>query len=146
MSSPSIKRTFPSSLDVYQEFIQGILDELTALGWKQSDLFGVHMALEESISNAVRHGNKHDPTKLVKVECRLGADHFWASVCDEGPGFSPSDVPDCCSPECLELPGGRGLALMNAYMTRVQYNDRGNCVTLEKRLDDARSETNGEDS
>jgi serine/threonine-protein kinase RsbW len=128
------KRTFPSSLDAYHGFVQDILDGLTELGWSQSDLFGIHMALEESISNAIRHGNKEDLGKQVDVECRFGHDHFWARITDEGPGFRPADVPNCCAPECLDLPGGRGLALMNAYMTRVEYNDRGNSVTLEKRL------------
>jgi serine/threonine-protein kinase RsbW len=138
MSSPNgertLKRTLPSSLDAYHDFVQAILDELTGQGWTQSDLFGVHMALEESISNAIRHGNKYDPGKHVEVECRVSQRGFWARICDEGSGFRPADVPDCCSPECLELPGGRGLALINAYMTRVEYNDCGNCVTLEKRL------------
>lgn len=129
------QRTFPSSLDAYHEFVQQVLDELASLGWKQRDLFGVHMALEESISNAIRHGNKLDPTKQVDVQCRISPSLFWVSVSDEGAGFCPSKVPDCCSPECIELPGGRGLALMNAYMTHVEYNERGNSVTLEKRLD-----------
>ena len=131
------KRTLPSSLDSYHDFVQSILDELTSLKWEQGDRFGVHMALEESISNAIRHGNKYDPGKQVQVECRVSERKFWARICDEGSGFCPAEVPDCCSPECLELPGGRGLALMNAYMTRVEYNDRGNCVTLEKRLDES---------
>ena len=139
MSSPdgerTLKSTLPSSLTAYHGLVQSVLDQLAELGWRQSDLFGVHLALEESISNAIRHGNKHDPAKQVHVECRLSAGRFWASIRDEGPGFCPADVPDCCSAECLELPGGRGLALMNAYMTSVEYNDRGNCVTLEKRLD-----------
>jgi serine/threonine-protein kinase RsbW len=133
------QRILPSSLDSYHEFIQSILDRLAELGWQQGDLFAVHMALEESISNAIRHGNKLDPGKRVDVDYRLGPDFFWASICDQGAGFRPDDVPDCCSPECLELPGGRGLALMNAYMSCVQYNERGNCVTIEKRLGDGKS-------
>jgi len=140
MSSPplpgdrTLSATLPSALDAYQDFVQSALDSLTELGWSQCDLFAVHMALEESISNAVRHGNKEDPAKKVNVEMRLSADHFWARICDEGPGFCPGDVPDCCAPERREVPGGRGLTLMQAFMTLVQYNDRGNCVTLEKRL------------
>jgi serine/threonine-protein kinase RsbW len=141
MSSPNVvrshKRTFPSSLDAYHEFVQDVLDGLANLGWSQSDLFGVHMALEESISNAIRHGNKEDPAKRVEVECQISPERFWARITDEGPGFRPAEVPNCCEPECLDLPGGRGLALINAYMTRVQYNDRGNCVTLEKRLQES---------
>ena len=131
----TLSATLPSSLDAYQDFVQSALDSLSELGWSQCDLFAVHMALEESISNAVRHGNKEDPAKKVQVEMRLSADHFWARICDEGPGFCPADVPDCCAPERREIPGGRGLTLMQAFMTLVQYNDRGNCVTLEKRLD-----------
>jgi serine/threonine-protein kinase RsbW len=143
MSSPDVvrshKRTFPSSLDAYHGFVQDVLDGLANLGWSQSDLFGVHMALEESISNAIRHGNKEDPAKQVEVECQISPERFWARITDEGSGFRPTEVPNCCSPECLDLPGGRGLALMNAYMTQVQYSDRGNCVTLEKRLNESES-------
>ncbi len=141
MSLPSdeiqFERALPSALDAYHDFVESILNELAARGWGQGDLFAVHMALEESISNAIRHGNKQDSNKRVTVECRLSGERFWARICDEGPGFRLKDVPDCCSPECLELPGGRGLALISAYMTRVEYNDCGNCVTLEKRLADA---------
>jgi serine/threonine-protein kinase RsbW len=136
-----LDETLPSSLDAYHVFIESVLGQLTDLGWDDGDLFGVHMALEESISNAIRHGNKHDPAKQVEVECRLSGERFWARICDEGPGFRPAEVPDCCAPDRLEIPGGRGLALMNAYMTCVQYNDRGNCVTLEKRRDGAAPRT-----
>ena len=150
MSSPVDQRqfdeTFPSSLDCYHGFVQAVLDQLAAMGWRQGDLFAVHMALEESISNAIRHGNKHDPAKQVDVKCQVSPGRFWARICDEGAGFQPQQVPDCCSPECLELPGGRGLALMNAFMTRVEYNERGNCVTLEKRLSDAPQQAAAVDS
>ena len=137
MASPQdrvLKRSLPSSLKTYQDFIALVIGQLEELGWSRCDLFAVEMALEESISNAIRHGNKEDPAKQVDVECRMSAECFWARVCDEGLGFEPSAVPDCCAPDRLEVPGGRGLALMRAYMTGVHYNDRGNCVTMEKRL------------
>ncbi len=134
-----LKRSLPSALNAYQEFVESVLNELTALGWQYCDLFGVHMALEESISNAIRHGNKQDLTKCVDIECHLSGEKFWARVCDEGEGFEPSAVPDCCAPDRLEIPGGRGLTLIRAYMSQVEYNDRGNCVTMEKRLNDGNS-------
>jgi serine/threonine-protein kinase RsbW len=136
MTSPHgerrLEQTLPSALDAYHGFIEAVLQHLDDLGWDDGERFGVHMALEESISNAIRHGNKQDPAKQVEIECRFSGERFWARICDEGAGFRPCDVPDCCAPDRLEIPGGRGLALMNAYMTHVQYNDRGNCVTLEK--------------
>jgi serine/threonine-protein kinase RsbW len=112
--------------------MQEILQVLAELGWEGRDLFGVEMALEESLSNAIRHGNRLDESKAVSVECKVSAERFWLRVRDQGAGFQPEHVPDCTAQENLECPGGRGLALMKAYMTRVEYNKRGNCVTMEK--------------
>ncbi len=130
-----IKRVLPSTLTAYHDFVQEVLGGLESLGWSKEVLFGVHMALEESISNAVRHGNKHDPSKSVHVECELSDKRFYARISDEGAGYDPSVVPDCCNAENLEVPGGRGLALIKAYMTNVEHCENGKCVVLEKLLD-----------
>jgi serine/threonine-protein kinase RsbW len=128
----TLEASLISSLTEYQGFIESILAQLKELGWQEKDLFAIRMALEESISNAIRHGNKEDPQKRVQVECRLSPMRFWIQITDEGAGFNPAAVPDCRSPDRLEVPGGRGLTLMQAYMTRVEYNDRGNRLTMEK--------------
>jgi serine/threonine-protein kinase RsbW len=112
--------------------MQQILDQLKALGWEGRDLFGIEVALEESLSNAIRHGNCLDESKQVQVDCKASPERFWLRVQDEGCGFAPGDVPDCTADENLECPGGRGLALIKAYMTRVEHNRQGNCVTMEK--------------
>lgn len=130
----SVRRSLSSSLTAYHDFIQEILDRLEAFGWKKSDLFAIHMALEESISNAIRHGNREDATKHVEVECQLEAHRFWAKVCDEGEGYDPACVPDCCAEENLEASGGRGLALIRAYMTSVEHRQNGRCLIMEKRI------------
>jgi serine/threonine-protein kinase RsbW len=114
--------------------VQVVLEKLEQFGWPKELLFGIHMALEESISNAVRHGNKHDPEKRVHVVCELSSVCFSARICDEGSGYDPQEVPDCCQNENLEVPGGRGLALMRAYMDSVEHSDRGRCVTMTKCL------------
>jgi len=112
--------------------MEEILAQLAQLGWGQRDLFGIEMALEESLSNAMRHGNRYDESKSVVVECKASPQRFWLRVTDEGPGFRPERVPDCTAEENLECPGGRGLALMDAFMSSVEYNACGNCVTMEK--------------
>ena len=128
----TIQHALPSSLTAYHDLVQQILDTLTQLGWQPGELFGVHMALEESISNAIRHGNKEDPTKLVHIEYQLSENRFWARIRDEGEGYDPKAVPDCCSAENLEVPGGRGLALIGAYMTSVEHSACGKSLTMEK--------------
>jgi serine/threonine-protein kinase RsbW len=124
--------TFPSRWGAHEPFMRQVLAQLTALGWSNSDLFGIEMALQESLTNAIRHGNRLDESKQVVAECKAAPDRFWLRVQDQGAGFKPQHVPDCTADENLECCGGRGLALIKAYMTRVDYNDCGNCVTMEK--------------
>jgi serine/threonine-protein kinase RsbW len=126
------RATLPSQSDAHLPHMQEILDQLQHLGWDGRDFFGIQLALEESLSNAIRHGNRLDQSKQVLVECKASPDRFWIRVRDEGCGFKPDSVPDCTADENLKCPGGRGLALMKAYMTSVEHNERGNCVTLEK--------------
>lgn len=116
-----------------------VLDELLAqlgrFGWEQSDIFGVHLAAEEAIVNAILHGNQLDRSKMVRVTCEVSPRQVRLQVTDEGPGFKPETVPDCTREDRLDMPGGRGLLLMRSFMTTIEYNDRGNSVLLEKDLD-----------
>lgn len=128
----TIERELPSRLGAHLASMDEILDKLRSLGWSDRELFGVQMALEESLSNAIRHGNKLDEAKVVQFVCKMSEQRFWLRVCDQGEGFTPDAVPDCTSEDALEECGGRGLLLIRAYMTTVEYNEAGNCVTMEK--------------
>jgi serine/threonine-protein kinase RsbW len=127
-----VRKKLPSRRDAHVSTMEEILGKLKSLGWEGRDLFAVEMALIESLTNAIRHGNALDEAKHVEVECRVSRERFWLQVKDEGNGFQPLQVPDCTADENLDCTGGRGLALMKAYMTSVEYNEQGNCVTLEK--------------
>lgn len=123
----------PSSIDAGHRFIAEVLSRLESDRWNSQDIFGVHLALEEAVVNAIKHGNKLDPNKHVKVSCKVSPDRFWISIADEGAGFNPHCVPDCTDDEHICIPSGRGLLLMRCYMNRVEYNERGNAVTMEKQ-------------
>jgi len=128
----TVHTTLPSQNGAHEPCVREVLAQLKLLGWADRDLFSVEMALVESLVNAMRHGNRLDAEKSVVVECKASPDRFWMRVEDEGPGFRPDVVPDCTAKENLDCCSGRGLALIKAYMTSVEYNDRGNCVTMEK--------------
>jgi len=98
----------------------------------EHDIFGIKLALEEALINAIKHGNQMDRSKKVRVAYRVCRDRFDVRIDDEGPGFSPEDVPDPTAAENLERPCGRGVMLMRHYMTEVQYNRRGNSVSMTK--------------
>lgn len=123
----------PSERGSNREVTDDLLTQLGAFGWPPSDVFAVHLAVEEAIVNAIVHGNKLDPVKRVHVECEVSADRVLVSITDEGAGFDPARVPDCTAEERLEAPGGRGVMLMKSFMTRIEYNAKGNSVVLEKQ-------------
>ena len=51
-----------------------LLGELERRHWDETDVFAVHLALEEALVNAIKHGNHKDRSKSVDVVCRLKAD------------------------------------------------------------------------
>ena len=112
------------------EVCRQIMAKLEANHFGKDDIFAVHLTLEEAFLNAVKHGNKMDPTKKVKVEYLVDSEKVDISITDEGNGFEPDAVADPRFGEKLFEPGGRGLLLMNSYMDIVEYNDRGNRVHM----------------
>jgi serine/threonine-protein kinase RsbW len=107
-----------------------IMKLVEAADYEPKQQFGIQLATEEAFTNAVKHGNKQDLEKDVKVRCEIDEMAFVIVIEDQGEGFDPDDLPDCTDDEHLELPNGRGVMLMKEMMHDVEYNDLGNCVTM----------------
>lgn len=107
-----------------------ILAKLEANKFDKDDIFAVHLTFEEAFLNAVKHGNKNDPTKKVKIDYSVTPEKVEITITDEGDGFEPDAVDDPRFGKGLYEPGGRGLLLMNSYMDTVKYNDKGNSVYM----------------
>jgi serine/threonine-protein kinase RsbW len=107
-----------------------VVEAMQVRGYADAEVFGVRLAVEEALVNAVKHGNRNDATKCVWASWHVGPDRVLVEIEDEGDGFDPRAVPDPCAPENLERSFGRGLLLMRTYMSRVRYNQRGNRVTM----------------
>lgn len=122
----------PSDPAAGQQVQERIVAAMEAFGFGAHEVFGMRLALEEGIVNAIKHGNGLDPSKSVMIACHCDVERVTVTIEDEGPGFDPSDVPDPTEDDNLEKPSGRGLMLMRAFMSRVEYHGRGNRVTLEK--------------
>jgi serine/threonine-protein kinase RsbW len=121
-----------SRLSVTDQICKQILSELEGNGFSQDDIFAVHLAVGEAFLNAVKHGNKMDLAKKVKIDYSVGSDRFEVSITDEGDGFAPESVPDPRVGENLYRPEGRGLLLMKSYMDVVKFNERGNSVYMAR--------------
>lgn len=109
---------------------QSVLEIVERVLGERAALFAIRLALEEAVSNASRHGAAGDPGAVITLDYRIAPGEVHIEVQDDGPGFDPLAVPDPTAEENLEIPSGRGLMLMRAYMTEVSYNETGNRVRL----------------
>lgn len=116
------------------------------------------VALEEALNNALYHGNLEldsslrdgDPAtfrvmveerrhahpyrnRKIHLSVQIETDQATIVIRDEGPGFDPHQLPDPTAPANLEKLSGRGLLLMRTFMDEVEFNERGNELTLIKR-------------
>jgi len=123
----------PSTLQDAKRPEQRIMAEVRACNYSENAVFAIKLALEEAMTNAVKHGNQNDHRKRIVVRYAVTPDRVVIIVRDDGPGFLPEGVPDCTSPDRLSVPSGRGIMLMKAYMDDVCYRDRGREVYLMKR-------------
>ena len=120
-----------------------LLSALETHGFSQDDVFAVHLALEEGFLNAVKHGNRMDPSKKVTIDYLVDQDKVEISLTDEGEGFNPSGIPDPRVGSNLYRPEGRGLLLISAYMHAVEYNKRGNALRMVRYKDRPSPESGG---
>lgn len=126
---------FPSRVRHLRPIVEEVVDscETLAVGGSRAHL-NLKVALGEAISNAILYGNGEDPEKRVRVAAEYGEEAVVVTVTDEGEGFDPSAVADPTRPENRDRPHGRGLFLLRTLMDRVEWNERGNRVTLVLRL------------
>lgn len=94
----------------------------------------IELALQEALANAVVHGAKEDPTKVV--ECIVTCDEqrgILIIVRDPGPGFDPQAIPPCTVGENLYSNHGRGIFLINQLMDEVKFYKNGTEIHMVKR-------------
>jgi len=148
---------FDPLVDLFQNFVHGmgLCDE--------TGRFRVGMALKEALLNALYRGNLEidfEQTRDVRDEIEAGREIPIASerrraepyatrrihlkitldpgqavfvIRDDGPGFDAGDLPAPGDLSALHPDTGRGIVLMRAFMDEVNYNERGNEVTMIKR-------------
>ena len=109
---------------------ESVLVVVSEAGFDEASTFAVRLALEEAVANAFRHGNGEDPSKRVLVHYHVTPDEIRLAVEDEGPGFDPASVPDPTEDANLEIPSGRGIMLMRAYMSSVEIVAPGNRIEM----------------
>lgn len=109
-----------------------ILSGMDSLGYPDESIRKMKIILTELFANAIYHGNKGDHSKKVTVGHVINKKKILVSIMDEGDGFDPKTIPDPTLPENLVKDCGRGLYIVQNYVDKVEFNEKGNRVTVIK--------------
>src|SRR4029078_1918449 len=130
-----IEFELPSDLGLMNGVLEYLQERVAKLGLISPERSNLFIALDEAFVNAVKHGNKNDPTKLLKITAELSRTEACFTVEDEGEGVDTNGIPDPCAPANLFRTSGRGVLLIYNIMDEVEYNAQGNRVKMVKRPD-----------
>ena len=128
-----IEFELPSDLALMNGVLEYLQERVAKLGLIKLDRSNLFVALDEAFVNAVKHGNKNDPNKLLRITAELSPKEASFTVEDEGEGFDIREIPNPCDPENLFRTSGRGVLLIYNIMDEVEYNAQGNRVKMVKR-------------
>jgi serine/threonine-protein kinase RsbW len=117
-----------------------VLDEVERCNYGPDAVWAIKLALEEALINAIKHGNKLDRSKKIRIEVSVTPEQAEIVVEDEGDGFDRACVPDPTAEENLERLHGRGILLMEAYMNEVQWSLGGRRVRMVRKNENNREE------
>ena len=112
----------------------GIQQAATALdgfraehGLDDSAAWPLHVALDEILSNIVRHSQTGPKAGWIDVTIERRGDAVDMTVTDDGPAFDPLQLPEPDVTARIEerQPGGLGVHLVRKLIDRVEYTRAG---------------------
>jgi serine/threonine-protein kinase RsbW len=117
----------PENINVVEKFI----DDLKVKHNLHEECYGnMLVAVTEAVNNAINHGNKANPEKLVDIKFEVEEGQFGFTISDEGHGFDYLNLPDPTDPENIEKPSGRGVFLMKHLADQIIFSENGRVVEL----------------
>jgi len=135
---------FPSHQADLDRSVDLIAELFRASGLDEEARTSLLTAYREAATNAVQHGNRYDRTKCVRVEYRHTPESIAIEVRDQGDGFAPqSYLHQGATADAAQAArdrsrqggqGGLGILMIVRCTDRVDYNDKGNAVTLVRHL------------
>jgi len=120
--------------------LAGVREEVSSwivpLGFSESGLFDIKVALGEALANAVRHGQPESGSGQVSVAVTAYEDRVLIEVADQGAGFDGVHTSD----GDLYAPSGRGIMFMRALMDHVEFSTAPGGGTLVRLVKHRRGE------
>ena len=118
---------FSSALEQIDAVSRETENFLSRLGI-QEKTFRIQLSMREALTNAILHGNRKNPRKLIRYRVHVDEGDLVMEVEDEGAGFDWKQ--HMKSKPRVRSESGRGLFIMRQYASEVWFNDRGNRLVL----------------
>ena len=137
MTDQTTRLVLPSHIEAVADAAAAVMDLIRNCGVSEELSFGIEMAVRESLTNAMVHGNQEDESKSVEVIFNCHDNELEIEVRDQGEGFDPASVPDPTNAENLLKTSGRGIFLMRTFMDEIEWRNRpegGTAVRMTKRF------------
>lgn len=128
-----IEFEFPSAISLMHSILDYLMKRVEKVGVVDAKKSNLFIALDEAFVNAIKHGNKFDANKIVRISAEVSSKEARFTIEDEGEGFNVAEIPDPTNPENLFKTSGRGVLFIHNIMDEVSYNSRGNRLTMVKR-------------
>ena len=129
-----LKITLAADPDAIEPVVQGVMEIVREMQCANGNEDAIELALTEALANAVMHGAKADPSKII--ECDVGCDEsrgMLIVVRDPGKGFDPATIPSPIQGESIYSDHGRGIYLINQLMDEVKFAKNGTEIHMIKR-------------
>ena len=129
-SSTTGRRVLANQPQAIHDLESALFAAMAQHGYSDTSAFAVRLALQEALANAFKHGNRGEPNTTIVVDFTVADHAMTIEIQDQGDGFDPASVPDPTAEENITIPAGRGIMLMRAYMTDVEFIAPGNRVRM----------------
>jgi serine/threonine-protein kinase RsbW len=129
-----VRVTLAADRKAVDQVVEQVMEAVHEVKCVNGEADAIELALHEALANAVVHGAKEDPTKIV--ECLVACDEergVLIIVRDPGEGFDPGSIPACTMGENLYSNHGRGIFLINQLMDKVEFRKNGTEIHMVKR-------------
>jgi serine/threonine-protein kinase RsbW len=130
-----IEFVFPSALSLIYSILNYLVERVEKMGIIKSERSNLYVALDEAFVNAIKHGNKFDKNKLIRIIADLSSEEARFIIEDQGEGFDINSIPDPTLEENLMKSSGRGVLIIKKIMDEVHYNEKGNRLEMVKRFE-----------
>ena len=128
-----VQKEVPGEVEAIPPVVEQIMEVVRQQGCAEDSEFEIEVSLYEALANAVEHGCRHDPEKVVEVVVACEEHRGMIIVVrDPGPGFDPATVPSPIVGENIYADGGRGIFLINQLMDEVRFEKNGTEIWMIK--------------